>query len=120
MKATAAQRIDRLEAKIDRLVELVERQAQGRVVSIDTERHAQAETSGRPEVSPVEDDDVIGVVDAAELALRSPATLRRWIDAGAPIGRFDLATRRYTCSRRQLRDYFVGRFGKAPPGLADA
>jgi hypothetical protein len=71
-----------------------------------------------PAPAPVEDGDAIGVVDAAELALRSPATLRRLIDSGAPIGRFDHATGRYVCSKRGLRDYFIGRFGKAPPGLA--
>jgi hypothetical protein len=48
------------------------------------------------------DDDLIGVVEAAEVAQRSEQTLRRWADAGV-VGRYNASLGLYLFSRRELR-----------------
>lgn len=63
-----------------------------------------------PSPEPVDDTtDMIGVVEAAELAKRSQQTLRRWADAGLPVGEYNGRLGRYVYSRRRLSAYLTTR-----------
>ena len=53
--------------------------------------------------------DLIGVNEAVLAAGRSAQTLRRWADAGLPVGEYNARLGRYVYSRKALGAYLVAK-----------
>ena len=93
MRASAAQRIDALEAEVARLRQVIE-------------------------ARPAPDSDArhfIAVAEAARLAGVSTQSVRNWIERHG-IGRFFDPV--YLVDRRLLRDHLIRQRGKLPPELS--